>query len=72
MYDQENETFELDPVYMIAVMKVQRELKRHEFEGLDQLIEQSMEELGVDEQSLDEYLEENRDDLVKIVETVGI
>lgn len=72
MSKSDNLRFELDSLYMVAMMKIQQELNRVKTDRLDDLLEASLTELGIERRDFDRYLSRNRENLIRVAEAVGI
>lgn len=64
--------FSFDPLYMVAVMKVQHELGGGRFRGFQSMFERTLAELGIAPDEFDLYFDSHRDDLRRMVEAVGV
>jgi len=64
--------FSFDPLYMVAVMKVQHELGGGRFRGFQSMFERTLADLGIAPEQFDRYLARHQDDLRRMVEAVGI
>jgi len=66
------EQFEFDPLYMVAVMKVQHDLGGGRFRGFENLLGRTLIELGIEPAEFDHYLDRHRESLSRMVAEVGI
>lgn len=72
MENLELESLELDSLYLVAVMKVDQDLRGIESKSFDTLLGQTLTELGIDSVAFEDYLDSHREDLERTIEAVGI
>ena len=71
MVKQAEKQFELDTLYMAALVVLHR-LKARGAAGGDQQLESALLDMGIDRGTFQEYLESHKDDLQKTLQCIGI
>jgi len=71
MHNREQE-FELEPLYMVAMMQVHHEMHNVEARRFEPVISDSLKEFGIGRDEFEEYLEQNRDSLERAAELAGL
>ena len=69
MADQE--PFEVDTLYLVAVMKVHHELSRGNADGFVARLNQTLGELGIAHRTFEDYLSDHREDLLRTCREIG-
>ena len=61
-----------EPIFGVAILKVSYELKGKTLAGYDMILKDTMKDLGITEEELDQYIKNNRQLLVKVCRERGL
>ena len=64
--------FRYDPLYGVAMLKVSFNLRPQRWRGFDDILKNTLRELDVDEQELDQFVTEHRHNLEMACKMIGI
>jgi hypothetical protein len=63
--------FEIDALYMVAVMKMQLERGRLRKKVFHALVDKTLSELGIDHHAFEDYLRNHKQELEDTIECIG-
>ena len=64
--------FRYDPLYPLAMLKISSELKGTIWAGVERIIQDTLKELEISEDRLNDYLTQHKAELVQVSQELGI